>query len=245
LKKVQEELDEKVGKDRLVKESDIEKLAYLQAVVKETLRLYAAGPLSVPREFTRDCSLGGYRIAAGTRLMLNIWKLHRDPRVWSEESEFRPERFLGAHQDVDVKGKHFVLMPFGGGRRACPGISFGLQMTHLALAALLQAFDVTTPSNSPVDMSATFGLTNAKTNPLEVLLKPRLPLSLYPSPPSLQLKKIRFIHFSFLFLGVAWQASSFKCTIKFHSTYLLSKLLFIFPHISYKPLQRGNHTYNS
>ncbi|KAI4336929.1 hypothetical protein L6164_015399 [Bauhinia variegata] len=71
-------------------------------------------------------------------------------------------------------GQHFELLPFGGGRRSCPGISFGLQMTHLALAALLQAFEITTPSNAPVDMTATFGLTNIKTTPLEVFVKPRL-----------------------------------------------------------------------
>ncbi|XP_027353750.1 cytochrome P450 CYP82D47-like [Abrus precatorius] len=172
--KIQEELDEHVGKERLVNESDIKKLVYLQAVVKETMRLYPAGPLSGPREFTQDCSLGGYHIKAGTRFILNIWKLHRDPRVWLDALEFQPERFLDTHKGVDVKGQHFELLPFGGGRRACPGISFGLQMTHLALASFLQAFEVMTPSNAQVDMSATFGLTNIKTTPLDVLVKPRL-----------------------------------------------------------------------
>lgn len=179
LKKVQDELDEHVGKERLANESDISKLVYLQAAVKETMRLYAAGPLSGPREFTEDCTLGGYHIKAGTRMILNLWKLHRDPRVWSNPLEFKPERFLTTHKAVDVKGQHFELLPFGGGRRSCPGISFGLQMTHLALAALLQAFEVTTPSNAHVDMSATFGLTIIKTTPLEVLAKPRLSPSLY------------------------------------------------------------------
>ncbi|XP_028757661.1 cytochrome P450 CYP82D47-like [Neltuma alba] len=179
LKKVQDELDAKVGKDRLVSETDINKLEYLQAVVKETLRLYPAGPLSGPREFTEDCTLGGYHIEAGTRLILNLWKLQRDQRVWSEASEFRPERFMGTHKEVDVKGQHFELIPFGAGRRACPGIAFGLQMTHLALAGLLQAFDVTTPSDAAVDMSATFGLTHIKTDPLQVLFSPRLSPSLF------------------------------------------------------------------
>ncbi|XP_061343159.1 cytochrome P450 CYP82D47-like [Gastrolobium bilobum] len=174
LKKIQDELDEQVGKERLVNESDINKLEYLQAVVKETLRLYPAGPLSGPREFTEDCTLGGYHIEAGTRMILNLWKLHRDPRVWSDPLEFKPERFMTTHKALDVKGQHFELLPFGGGRRACPGISFGLHMTHLALAAFLQAFEITTPSNVQVDMSATFGLTNIKTTPLEVLVKPRL-----------------------------------------------------------------------
>ncbi|KAK7351675.1 hypothetical protein VNO77_11287 [Canavalia gladiata] len=174
LKKVKDELDEHVGKKRLVNESDINKLVYLQAVVKETLRLYPAAPLSGPREFTEDCNLGGYHIQAGTRFILNLWKLHRDPRVWPEPLEFQPERFLTTHKGVDVKGQHFELLPFGGGRRSCPGMSFALQIIHFALAAYLQAFEFTTPFDSQVDMSATFGLTVMKTTPLEVLLKPRL-----------------------------------------------------------------------
>ncbi|XP_047152891.1 cytochrome P450 CYP82D47-like [Vigna umbellata] len=174
LKKVQDELDEHVGKERLVNESDINKLVYLQAVVKETLRLYPSGPFSGPREFTENCTLGGFNIKAGTRFILNIWKLHRDPRIWSNPLEFEPERFLSSHKSVDLKGQHFELLPFGGGRRLCPGISFGLQMTHLALASLLQAFEITTPSNAQVDMSATFGLTNMKTTPLQVLVRPAL-----------------------------------------------------------------------
>ena len=179
LKKVQDELDEQVGKERLVNELDINKLVYLQAVVKEAMRLYPAGPLSGLREFTEDCTLGGYHIQAGTRLMLNLWKMHRDPRVWSDPLDFKPERFRTTHKEVDVKGQHFELLPFGGGRRLCPGITFGLQMTHLALAAFLHAFEVTTHSNAPVDMSPTFGLTIMKTTPLEVLAKPHLSPSLY------------------------------------------------------------------
>ncbi|KAL4364921.1 cytochrome P450 CYP82D47 [Arachis hypogaea] len=179
LKKVRDELDEQVGKERLVKESDINKLTYLQAVVKESMRLYPAGPLSGPREFTEDCTLGGYHIKAGTRMFLNIWKLHRDPRVWLDPLEFKPERFLTTHKDLDVKGQHFELLPFGGGRRSCPGITFGVQMTHLALAAFLHAFEVTTPFDAPVDMSASFGLTMMKATPFELLLKPRLSPSIY------------------------------------------------------------------
>ncbi|XP_020236836.1 cytochrome P450 CYP82D47 [Cajanus cajan] len=178
LKKLQDELDEHVGKERLVTESDINKLVYLQAVVKETLRLYPAGPLSGPREFTNDCTLGGYHIEAGTRFFFNIWKLHRDPRVWSNPLEFQPERFLTTHKDLEVKGQHFELLPFGGGRRSCPGMPFALQMTHFALATFLQVFEVTTPNNTQVDMSATFGLTCIKTTPLEILAKPRLPYHL-------------------------------------------------------------------
>ncbi|EXC07358.1 Cytochrome P450 82A4 [Morus notabilis] len=178
LQKVQEELDLHVGKERPVKESDISNLVYLQAVVKETLRLYPAGPLSGIREFSEDCTIGGYHVPKGTRLITNLWKIQTDPKTWSDDPlEFKPDRFLTTHKDVDVKGKHFELIPFGAGRRSCPGMTYGLQMTHLVIACLLQAFDVFT--DGPVDMTAIFGLTNAKATPLEVLVKPRLSISLY------------------------------------------------------------------
>ncbi|GAY39425.1 hypothetical protein CUMW_044270 [Citrus unshiu] len=179
LEKVKKELDSVVGKERLLCESDIEKLVYLQAVIKETLRLYPAGPLAGARQFTEDCTVAEYHVPKGTRLVLNLWKLQTDPRVWSDPLEFKPERFLTTHKDVDVKGQHFELLPFGGGRRACPGISFALQMSHLALAAFLHAFDISTPGEAWVDMTGTAGLTNIRATPLEILLKPRLPSNLY------------------------------------------------------------------
>ncbi|MBA0638079.1 hypothetical protein Godav_024604 [Gossypium davidsonii] len=179
LEKAQEELDTQIGKGRLVNESDINKLVYLQAIVKESLRLYPAGPLAGAREFDEDCTVGGYFVPKGTRLIVNIWKLQRDPGVWSDPLEFKPERFLTSHQDIDVKGQHFELIPFGAGRRLCPGISFGLQMTQLVLATFLHGFHISTPSNEPVDMNGSPGLTNIKATPLEILLKPRLSPSLY------------------------------------------------------------------
>ncbi|KAJ6722504.1 CYTOCHROME P450 FAMILY PROTEIN [Salix koriyanagi] len=179
LKNAQEELDVHVGKDRLVNESDTERLAYLQACVKEALRLYPAGPLSGFREFSADCTIGGYCVPAGTRLILNTHKIQRDPRVWPDPSEFKPERFLGSHKSVDVKGQHFELLPFGAGRRACPGTALGLQMSRLVLASLLQAFEISPPSNEPIDMTATAGLTSSPATPLQVLVKPRLPASVY------------------------------------------------------------------
>uniref|UniRef100_A0A5B7C514 Cytochrome P450 CYP82D47-like n=1 Tax=Davidia involucrata TaxID=16924 RepID=A0A5B7C514_DAVIN len=179
LKKAQEELDIHVGKQRQVEESDISKLVYLQAIVKETLRLYPVAPLSGPREFTEDCTIGGYHVPKGTRLMPNLWKLHRDPRIWPEPSEFRPERFLMTHKEVDLKGHHFELIPFGAGRRVCPGITFGLQMLHLVLASLLHGFEISTPADAPVDMTESAGLTNMKATPLEVLVAPRLSPNLY------------------------------------------------------------------
>ncbi|XWS23336.1 hypothetical protein CRYUN_Cryun28dG0004300 [Craigia yunnanensis] len=174
LKKVQEELDIQVGKDKLVEESDIKKLVFLQAIVKETLRLYPPGPLSVPHESIEDCVVSGYHIPSGTRLLTNLYKIHRDPRVWSYPCEFQPERFLATCKDIDVKGQSFELIPFGSGRRMCPGVSFALRVSELTLASLLQGFELGTPSDEPVDMSEATGMTNLKATPLQVFVTPRL-----------------------------------------------------------------------
>ncbi|KAI8549779.1 hypothetical protein RHMOL_Rhmol06G0051800 [Rhododendron molle] len=93
---------------------------------------------------------------------------------WDDPLVFRPERFLTAQKDVDVRGKHFELIPFGAGRRMCPGIAFGVQMLHFVLARLLQEFELSTPNDALVDMTGSAGLTNAKATPLEVLVAPRL-----------------------------------------------------------------------
>ncbi|XVE94790.1 hypothetical protein REPUB_Repub02eG0039700 [Reevesia pubescens] len=179
LKKAQHELDSYVGKERLVNESDIKNLVYLQAIIKETTRLYPAAPLSVPYESIEDCITGGYFIPAGTRLLVNIPKIHRDPKVWSNPDKFQPERFLTTHKHFDVRGQNYEFIPFGNGRRVCPGISFALQVLHLSLASLLQAFEITTLFDEPVDMVEGAGLTNLKASPLEVIFTPRLPPHLY------------------------------------------------------------------
>ncbi|KAI3522075.1 hypothetical protein L1887_11554 [Cichorium endivia] len=175
LQKVQEEIDKHVGKDRQVSDSDISKLVYLQAIVKETFRLYPAAPLGAAREFSEDCTVAGYHVPKGTWLMVNIWKLQHDPEIWSDPSEFRPERFLsGAHTHVDVKGTNFELIPFGAGRRSCPGVAFSLQMLHIVLATFLQNFEVSSPNDATIDMTESVGLVNAKASPLEVEIVPRL-----------------------------------------------------------------------
>lgn len=179
LKNAQEEIDVKIGKERPVTESDITNLVYLQAIIKETLRLYPAGPLGGYREFTEDCIVGGYNVPKGTRLILNLTNLQRDPKVWEDPLEFRPERFLTKHKDVDLRGTQFELIPFGAGRRICPGTNFGLQMLHLVMASLLQAFDFSTPFDEAIDMSESAGLTNCKATPLDLLIAPRLSPSLY------------------------------------------------------------------
>ncbi|GAV78222.1 p450 domain-containing protein [Cephalotus follicularis] len=179
LKHAQDEIDIHVGRERWVEEYDFKKLGYLRAIVKETLRLYPGGPLSAPREAMEDCYVAGYHVPKGTRLITNIWKLHRDPRVWPNPSEFQPERFLTTHANFDVGGQHFGYIPFSSGRRSCPGILSAMQMSQLMLARLLQGFEIATLMNAPVDMSEGSGLSLPKAKPLEVILTPRLPEELY------------------------------------------------------------------
>ncbi|XVF69539.1 hypothetical protein PTKIN_Ptkin11bG0090100 [Pterospermum kingtungense] len=182
LKKVQQELDTHVGKDRLlITESDTKNLVYLQSIIKETLRLYPAAPLSIIHEAIEDSTVNGYHVSAGTWLIFNLQKIHRDPTVWSNPCEFQPERFLSTHKDVDVRGQNYELIPFSSGRRMCPGVSFALQILQLTLANVLHWFEFATPSDEAVDMREGAGLTSPKVTPLEVHITPRLPASLYES----------------------------------------------------------------
>ncbi|KAL2346357.1 hypothetical protein Fmac_000357 [Flemingia macrophylla] len=179
LNKAVHELDIQIGKEMMVEVSDLEKLEYLESVIKETLRLYPVGPLSMPHECIEDCIVGGYHVSTGTRLLTNISKLQRDPSLYSDPLEFRPERFLTTHKDIDTKGQHFELIPFGAGRRMCPGLAFSLQIMKLMLATLLHGFDIATPDGRSVDMLEHIGLTNIKASPLRVILTPRLSTHIY------------------------------------------------------------------
>ncbi|XP_076956961.1 cytochrome P450 CYP82D47-like [Bidens hawaiensis] len=179
LKAVQDEIDEHVGRERLVEESDLKNLVYLDAVVKETTRLHPAGPLLIPHESMEDCVVSGYNIPKGTRLLVNVWKIHRDPKIWADPDEFKPERFLTSHKDIDLKGNHFELIPFGSGRRMCPGIFFALRALPLAIATVTQQFVINKPSNEPINMTESLGQTGSKATPLEVFLAPRLSANMY------------------------------------------------------------------
>nr|GME21117.1 cytochrome P450 CYP82D47-like [Ipomoea batatas] len=179
MERIQDELDTHIGKERCVEESDVKQLIYLQAVIKETLRLYPPAPLALPHEAIEDCTIDGYHIKKGTRIVPNFVTIHRDPLVWANPNEFIPERFLTDHKDVDVRGNHFELIPFGSGRRMCPGMSFGLQIVQLTLASQIHSFDMKRLSNEPIDMTESVGLTNHKATPLEALLVPRLASNLY------------------------------------------------------------------
>nr|GMD89096.1 cytochrome P450 CYP82D47-like [Ipomoea batatas] len=179
LKKAQEELDMVVGKERKVNESDVTNLVYLQCIIKETLRLYPSTPLGGPRIFTEDCKVSKFDVPKGTWLLFNLWKLQRDPQLWSNPLEFNPERFINRHKDVDVLGQDFELISFGVGRRICPGIALSLQILPLVLANLLHSFELSNISNGAIDMTETTGTSNFKAAPLEILIAPRPSVYLY------------------------------------------------------------------
>ncbi|KAM0027693.1 putative 3,9-dihydroxypterocarpan 6A-monooxygenase [Helianthus debilis subsp. tardiflorus] len=179
MKKAVEEIDQVVGKSRLVQESDIPNLPYLQAIVKESLRLHPTAPM-IQRLSTRDCTVGGYHIPANTTTLVNVWSLGRDPAHWESPLEFRPERFVG--KQLDVRGQHFNLLPFGSGRRMCPGTSLGLLTVHTTLGAMIQCFEWKAGENGnleSVDMEEGIGVTLPRANPLVCVPVARLdPISL-------------------------------------------------------------------
>ncbi|KAK2663613.1 hypothetical protein Ddye_002187 [Dipteronia dyeriana] len=160
MKRAQNEVREIVkGKDK-VEEDDLSKLMYLKLVLKEALRLHPPAPLLVPRETTQDCRVGDYTIPSKTRVIINAKAIATDPKHWENPHEFRPERFLNS--SIDFKGQHFELIPFGVGRRGCPGMNFALQLVELALANLLYCFDWKLPAgmrSEDLDMEEAFGLT--------------------------------------------------------------------------------------
>lgn len=121
MKKLQGEIRSCVRKNKVVKERDLENLEYLKAVVKEVLRLHAPAPLLLPRETMSHFKLNGYDINPKTRVHVNVWAIGRDPKLWTNPEAFLPERFIGS--DIDYKGQNFELLPFGSGRRICPGIA--------------------------------------------------------------------------------------------------------------------------
>ncbi|KAM0044484.1 putative cytochrome P450 [Helianthus debilis subsp. tardiflorus] len=179
LKTAQQELDIHVGRNKWVEESATKNLTYLQAIVKETLRMYPPGPLAGPHQASEDCNIGGYHTPKGTRLIVNLWKLHRDPQVWSDPNEFKPERFLEEQANINYSGQNFEYIPFSSGRRMFPASSFALEVIHLTLARLLQGFDLSTPMGKPVDMSEGLEIALPKVKPLDVIITPRLSQDLY------------------------------------------------------------------
>ncbi|KAJ4702076.1 putative Cytochrome P450 [Melia azedarach] len=169
MRKAQEEIRHVTGNKGFVDEDDIQRLPYVEAIVKETMRLQPTIPLLLPRETMEKCSIDGYEIPARTRVYVNIWAIGRDPEVWDEPERFDPDRFMGSSSSIDLKGQNFELIPFGAGRRICPGMSMGLATVQLALANLLYKFDWEMPSGMKVedlDFEMSPGITMHKKNAL-------------------------------------------------------------------------------
>lgn len=178
--KATEELDRVIGKERWVEENDIPNLPYINAIAKETMRLHPVAPMLVPRQAREDAKIGDYDVPKGTRVLVNTWTIQRDPSIWENPNEFCPERFIG--KTIDVKGHDFELLPFGTGRRMCPGYPLGLKVIQSSLANLLHGFNWKLPEGikkEDLNMEEIFGLSTPKKFPLKVLAEPRLPSHLY------------------------------------------------------------------
>ncbi|XP_042062343.1 cytochrome P450 81Q32-like [Salvia splendens] len=166
LKKAREELEIKIGHNRLVVEEDLSNLPYLHNIILETFRLFPAGPLLVPHVSSSDCKVGGYDILSGTLVFVNAWAIHRDPALWQDAVSFNPERFEG------VEAEAHNLMPFGTGRRACPGVGLAQRFVGLTLAAMVQCFEWERVGLEEVDLGEGDGLTMPKVVPLRAMCRP-------------------------------------------------------------------------
>ncbi|XP_078441664.1 3,9-dihydroxypterocarpan 6A-monooxygenase-like [Wolffia australiana] len=161
LKKAQEEVDRVVGKERLVEETDIAGMPYVQAIIRETLRLHPAAVFA-GRRCREDVTVCGFHIAAGTSVFVNIWSLGKDPEQWKDPLEFRPERFVKGGDELQQLLQR--MMPLGGGRRICPGGGLAMQVVQTTLAALLQCFEWKHVERQ--DLEEGIGLVVPRANPL-------------------------------------------------------------------------------
>ncbi|OAY43159.1 hypothetical protein MANES_08G047000v8 [Manihot esculenta] len=169
--KLREEINTVVGQKRLIKESDVQNLPYLRAVIRETLRLHPSAPLII-RECAEDCKVNDSTIKAKTRVLVNVYAVMRDPEMWTNPDEFMPERFMesseekiGEHQ-MEYKGQNFRYLPFGSGRRGCPGASLAMLVMHAAVGALVQCFDWEVEDGDKVDLSPGSGFAAEMARPL-------------------------------------------------------------------------------
>ncbi|KAE8692752.1 CYP736A12 protein [Hibiscus syriacus] len=165
---LQQELDGVVGRNRMVEELYLPKLTYLDMIIKESFRLHPVVPFLVPHESTEDVTVDGYFIPKKSRIMVNTWSMGRDHKVWSDNAEeFFPERF--EDNKIDFGGHDFRLIPFGAGRRGCPGMQLGLTTMRLIIAQLVHCFDWELPDGmlpNELDMTEKFGLTLPRANHL-------------------------------------------------------------------------------
>ncbi|XP_058750922.1 cytochrome P450 81Q32-like [Vicia villosa] len=170
MNKVRAEINTVIHEDHLMNESDASKLKYLQNVIMETLRLYPVTPMLIPHESSNDCNVCGFDIPKGTILLVNLWTLHRDPNLWVDPIRFVPERFEERELDSDI---YYNMIPFGVGRRACPGSALAKRFMGNAIASLIQCFEWERIGNEEIDMTEGISITMPKVKPLIALCRPR------------------------------------------------------------------------
>ncbi|XP_058081579.1 cytochrome P450 81Q32-like [Magnolia sinica] len=168
LEKAKAELDMHVG-TRLLDESDLSKLPYLHCIINETLRLHPPGPLVLPHESSEESIVGGFEVPSGTMLLVNVWAIHRDPKLWVDPTDFKPERFQGP----EGLKEGLKMITFGSGRRGCPGAGLALRMVSLSLGTLIHCFEWERVGEEKIDMTEAPGLPMPKLHPLKALYKPR------------------------------------------------------------------------
>ncbi|KAI8542240.1 hypothetical protein RHMOL_Rhmol08G0123100 [Rhododendron molle] len=170
LKKAKAELEQNIGKGKPIEESDIPQLPYLQAIMKESMRLHPPAPLLIPRTVETDVEVYGYTVPQGAQVLVNAWAISHDPSVWENPTTFMPERFL--ELDVDVRGRDLELIPLGAGRRICPGLSLAIRIVPVMLGSLINSFDWKLEGGmkpEELDMDDKFGITVQKAQPLRVV----------------------------------------------------------------------------
>ncbi|CAN1328841.1 Desmethyl-deoxy-podophyllotoxin synthase [Linum perenne] len=180
MQKLQTEIRKEVGQKGRVDHDDLGQLHYLKLVIKETLRLHPPGPLLPPRQAREDTMVNGYQIPEKTRIIINAWAIARDHPNWVEPDKFVPERFmLDDHGNGDyTKGLDFSMIPFGSGRRMCPGVQYGMTVLSLCLANLVYCFDWELPrgvTTQNLDMSEDFGIVVRRKNQLVLMVVPYQP----------------------------------------------------------------------
>lgn len=173
MRNLQNEVREITGSKSYVNEDELAQMKYLKAVIKETLRLHPPIPMLVPRKSRQETKINGYDIPAGIAVMTNAWAIQRDPAYWEQPEEFIPERFLNSQ--IDFRGQDFEFIPFGAGRRICPGITFAIANNEIILANLVHKFDWMFPDGTDIetlDMSECIGVSAHRKIPLLAVATP-------------------------------------------------------------------------
>ncbi|KAK9181637.1 hypothetical protein WN944_024775 [Citrus x changshan-huyou] len=173
MRKARNELEQVVAPDSVVEEFHLAKLPYLEAIVKETLRLHPPAPLLTSRRPSATSNLSGYTIPKGSTIFINAWAIQRNPEVWENPQDFQPDRFLEDVKIGDFRGNNFNYLPFGSGRRICPGIPLAEKIVPHVLANLLHLFEWSLPEGTEFDLSDKLLMALKKSEPLVVIPTPR------------------------------------------------------------------------